>query len=163
MTDRPPPPIPADEPPESPPDGSPAGLSSYLAALAGQVGYDLDPDELDPVTGFHPGLVVAWVLAGARHAGLAHAHRLLDAPIDFLREQDNPADAEDGLHACLLADLRRVRDRLDRDLPAAAGGYAAACRALAGTGLGLLWPRQAHAADCDPPGGQPPPGPPPAG
>lgn len=120
-------------------------MSVYLARLAEQVGYQLDPDELDPVTGFHPGLVIAWVRASARHAGLAHARQLLDAPIDFLREQHD-SNTHD-LHACQLADLLRARDRLDRELPVAAGAYAAACAALAETGLGLIWPDEPGTED----------------
>jgi hypothetical protein len=146
---------PADDPPPREPT---SGLSAYLATLAGQLGYDVDLEELDPVTGFHPRLVVSWALSGARHAGLAHARSLLAGPVAFLREQDAPGDQgddqrgaeDDGLHACMLADVLRVRDRLDHDLLAAARSYAAACQALAVTGLGLVWPRE------DPPG-QPPP------
>jgi hypothetical protein len=135
-------------------------MSAYLAALADQVGYDIDLDELDPAIGFHPALVISWALTGARHAGLAHARSMLSGPIAFLREQDAPddqrGDQDDGLHACLLADILRVRDRLEADLLAAARSYAAACRALAGTDLGLVWPR-GDLPDRPTPPGQPPP------
>jgi hypothetical protein len=148
------------EPPDVPPAGLPHDLSerlgAYLVVLAGRVGYDVDLDELDPVTGFHPALVVSWALSGARHAGLAHARSLLAGPAAFLREQDFPANRDDGLHAGMLADIVRVRDRLDRDLFAATGAYAGTCQALADTGLGLVWPREGQPDD-PPPGGQPPP------
>jgi hypothetical protein len=137
---------PTDPQPDGQADGLPndlsTGLSAHLAALAAQVGYDVDLEDSDPVTGLCPALVVSWALAGARHAGLAHARWLLAGPVAFLREQDGP-DNQDGCpHAGLLADVLGVRDRLDRDLIAAAGAYAGYCQALADAGLGLVWPRE---------------------
>jgi hypothetical protein len=139
---------PTDPPPDGQADGLPTGLSTglsaYLATLADQVGYEVALEESDPVTGLCPALVVSWALAGARHAGLAHARWLLAGPVAFLREQDGPDNQDGCLHAGLLADVLGVRDRLDRDLAAAAGAYAAACQELAGAGLGLVWPRENH-------------------
>jgi len=154
--------------PPADPASCPAGcLAAYLTALAAESGYDIDLDELDPVTGFHPELVLAWAVAGARHAGLAYTRSLLAGPVAFFREQVGPHDpqhntgddpgghSDDSVatHVDLLAGLIVLRDRLDHDLAAAAYAYTAACRALAGTGLGVAWSRQ-------PQPDYPPPGPP---
>lgn len=122
----------------------PRSLTVYLVELADLLGYDIDLDALESVTGLHTELVIAWAEAGGRHATIAHTRMLLAAPISFLRT--NPSDSQADQH--LLANLLDHHQRYDEDLDQASRCYAAACHAL--TGTGLMWPRTR----------QPPPPPP---
>jgi hypothetical protein len=74
---------------------------AYPIALAKLLGYDLDPDELEPVTGLHPELVFDRATTGARHA-ITYTRTLLGAQTAFLRESPSPADGH------LLADLEHT-------------------------------------------------------
>lgn len=114
-------------------------LTAYLVELADLLGYDIDPAELEPVTGLYTERVIAWAEAGTRHAALAHMRTLLAGPIEFLRA--NPCTCQTDQH--LLASLRERDQRYDEELDHASRRYAAACHALLGTGL--VWPRDSEA------------------
>jgi hypothetical protein len=117
----------------------PPNLTAYLANLADLLGYDLDLDALEPVTGLHTEQVIAWAEAGARHATIAYTRTLLAAPIAFLRANPSHSQPDDHLLANLLDHAQRYDEALDH----ASRCYAAACHAL--TGAGLVWPRTPEA------------------
>jgi hypothetical protein len=122
----------------------PPSLTTYLVALADLLGYDVDLDALESVTGLHTELVIAWAEAGGRHATIAHNRMLLAAPIVFLRANGSTSPADQHL----LANLRDHHQRYDEDLDHASRCYAAACHAL--TGTGLVWPRTRQATATPP-------------
>jgi hypothetical protein len=122
---------------------APPNLTAYLVELADLIGYDLDLDELEPVTGIHPLMVIEWATAGTDHACLAYIRGLLAGPIGFLQQHtDRTGSAEvSDLDLSLLAELREQDQRLCEALDAASRRYAAACQALLHTGL--IWSRVA--------------------
>lgn len=126
----------------------PVDLTDHLGVLARQTGYNVDLDELDPVTGHEPRLVTTWALSAGRHAALAYARWLLDGPDEFLRAA--AADGEHTIAAALLPDLVATELLLDAQLRISAGVFGRACHALAGAGLGLVWPRAAAATPLSP-------------
>ena len=94
----------------------PVDLTDHLQTLAGQVGYDLDLDELDPVTGHEPRLVTDWAVRAGRHAALGYARWLLDGPEEFLRQ--SLADGEDSIAALLLPGVLTAATPNDATSPA---------------------------------------------
>jgi hypothetical protein len=131
---------------------APPNLTAYLVELADLIGYDLDLDELEPVTGIHPLMVIQWATAGADHACLAFTRSLLAGPTGFLQQHTDRSGSGSGevsdLDLSLLAELREQDQRLSEALDAASRRYAAACQALVHTGL--VWSRVAdeHTEPC---------------
>jgi hypothetical protein len=130
----------------------PVDLTDHLQALAGQVGYDIDPDELDPVTGHEPRLVTDWALRAGRHAALGYGRWLLDGPEEFLSE--SLADGEDTIAALLLPGVVAAGRRLDTELRHVTSLFTHSCATLAGTRLGLIWPRETAAPPVRPDPGE---------
>jgi hypothetical protein len=113
-----------------------ADLTGYLTGLADQVGFRVQLAELDPACGHHPDLVLAWVAAGARHAGLTYARGLLGGAFEFLHEQVNSPDLDARVVAeAMLCQLYHHDEQLSAALAEAGRGYATASTMLAGTGL----------------------------
>jgi len=129
----------------------PVDLTDHLQALAGQVGYDIDLDELDPVTGHEPRLVTEWAVRAGRHAALAYARWLLQGPEATLREF--AADGDDTIADLLLPHVLAAGHRLDAELRHVTSLFTHGCTALAGTNLGLLWPHDTTTAPACPEAG----------
>ena len=119
--------LPAATPAPAPHDGtdprepamSMAYLTAALVAVATDVGYDIDTDEMAVTTGLRCDLVLAWVLAGSQVLVHRYLRSLLDEPIEVMRT----AIGRDGvsLHADELADvpcIRRSPGREDAGLDA---------------------------------------------
>jgi hypothetical protein len=115
---------------------TPVDLTGYLSTLAGEVGYRIEPDQLDPACGHHPELVLAWVAAGARHAGLTYTRGLLPGGFEVAHEQVNSPD-----HTCqvaaeaLLCQLYGHDELLAAALAQARRSYTGTLARLTGTGL----------------------------
>jgi hypothetical protein len=131
-------PAPPDETDRREPATSMAYLTAALVAVATDVGYDIDTDELPIATGLRCDLVLAWVLAGSQIIVHRYLRSLLNDPIEVMRTSTD----RDGvsLHADELADILAFAARLDAKMPALTEAYRTACSHIAHTGLGMAWP-----------------------
>ncbi len=120
------------------PSTPPVDLTAALVAVAAEVGYDIDTDELPVVTGLRHDLVLAWVQAGSQIIVHRFLRLLLDDPIEVMwTATDNHGVS---LHTDDLAEIVAFARSLEAALPALLDAYRTACRDIARTGLGMAWP-----------------------
>ena len=117
-------------------------LSPVLIAAATAAGFDLDLEELVPVTAHRADLVVQLVTAAARLATNRWARQVLADAEETLQH----VGADEKLRLDLLDDVVTAINQLDWAEPGLTLAVARSCRRLHRTNLGLAWP---HASDAD--------------
>lgn len=133
--------MPTQADPDAPAPAPPvADLSAVLTAAAGAAGFDLDLDELVVCAGLESDLTVKLIRAAGLYAINRYTRTLLADAEEFMRA-DLCADTGTTAWPYDLTEVTATTTVLDAQEPLLTAATGEICGRLAGTRLGLAWPR----------------------